>query len=225
MSAFIPSLYYFLFFGSLSFLMPFLALFYQQSGFSGTQIGLLTGIAPLVTLVGGPFWTGLADSSRRHKAVMAGTIFGAVAMALLISRAEEFFLLFALVVLYSFLGAPIVSLADSATMSMLGDKRDQYGKIRLWGAVGWGLIAPLAGTVVGNGGMQWAFYGYAIGMGLTLLAALSLHFPAQPENTSFKTGMRNLLSNRAWMIFLGMVLLSGIGLSSVNSRTYAKLKD
>src|SRR5215213_11105669 len=65
-----PFTFYFLYFAALSSLMPFFVLFYQGLGFSGTQIGLLTGIAPLITLVASPFWTNLADTRHWHKLVM-----------------------------------------------------------------------------------------------------------------------------------------------------------
>ena len=39
-----PFSFYFLYFAALSSLMPFIVLFYQGLGFSGTQIGLLTGV-------------------------------------------------------------------------------------------------------------------------------------------------------------------------------------
>lgn len=225
MSSFFPAAFYFAFFGALAFLMPFLALFYQKVGFSGTQIGLLTGIAPLITLAGAPFWTGLADSTRRHKAVMALTIVTVIGAMLLMPRFDEFYILFALVVVFAFFGAPVVSLADSATMNMLGEKRDNYGKIRLWGAVGWGLFAPIAGAVVQRLGLSWPFYGYAIGMGVALLAALALHFPAQKAGVQFRAGMRTLLSSRRWMSFLLMVLLCGVGMATINSYLFIHMES
>lgn len=225
MSSFFPAAFYFAFFGALAFLMPFLALFYQKVGFSGTQIGLLTGIAPLITLAGAPFWTGLADSTRRHKAIMALTIVTIIGAMLLMPRFDEFYILFALVVVFAFFGAPVVSLADSATMNMLGEKRDNYGKIRLWGAVGWGLFAPIAGAVVQRLGLSWPFYGYAIGMGVALLAALALHFPAQKAGVQFRAGMRSLLSSRRWMSFLLMVLLCGIGMATINSYLFIHMES
>ncbi|MCG2787187.1 MAG: MFS transporter [Anaerolineae bacterium] len=224
MSFFFPSAFYFMFFGALSFMMPFLALFYQNAGFSGTQIGLLTGIAPLITLVGAPFWTGIADSTRRHKAIMIIATTAVITTALLMSRSSEFYSLFGLVVLFSFFGAPIVSLADSATMSMLGESKHRYGQIRLWGSVGWGLIAPLAGAVVQQLGLDWPFYGYAIGMSGALLLALGLHFPAQQTSTPFKAGMKSLLSSKNWMFFLLMVLLAGIGMATINSYLFVYME-
>ncbi|MDX9991465.1 MAG: major facilitator superfamily domain-containing protein 6 [Anaerolineales bacterium] len=225
MNFFFPSAFYFMFFGAFSFLMPFLTLFYQSAGYNGAQIGLLTGIAPLITLVGGPFLTGLADSTRRHKLIMAATIVATVTAALFLPRASGFYGLFGLVVLFSFFGAPIISLADSATISMLGENKHGYGRIRLWGSVGWGLVAPLAGAVVQKFGLAWPFYGYAIGMGGTLLVAMTLHFPTQPSSTPFKAGIKSLLSSKEWMSFLLMVLLGGIGLATINSYLFVYMEN
>lgn len=56
-------------------------------------------------------------------------------------------------------GAPLV-LADAFTMEALDDKTD-YGKQRLWGAVGWGLAAWLCGTVVTATRIEAMFYLHA----------------------------------------------------------------
>jgi PPP family 3-phenylpropionic acid transporter len=217
MNLFFPSAFYFMYFGALSFLMPFLALYYQSAGYSGSQIGLLTGIAPLITLVGGPFWTGIADSTRRHKTIITAAIAAAIGLALLVPLVNSFTILFGLVVLFSFFSSPIVSLADSATMFMLGEEKHRYGQIRLWGSVGWGLVALLAGNIIEQFGLDWPFYGYAIGMGGALLVAISLHFPLEKTAASFKKGISTLLSSKNWMLFLLMVLLGGIGMATVNS--------
>lgn len=217
MNLFFPSAFYFMYFGALSFLMPFLALYYQSAGYSGSQIGLLTGIAPLITLVGGPFWTGVADSTRRHKTIITAAIAAAIGLALLVPHINSFAILFGLVVLFSFFSSPIVSLADSATMFMLGEEKHRYGQIRLWGSVGWGLVALLAGNIIEQFGLDWPFYGYAIGMGGALLVAITLHFPLQKTAASFKKGISTLLSSKNWMLFLLMVLLGGIGMATVNS--------
>jgi len=51
-----PFSFYFLYFAALSSFMPFLVLYYQDLKFTGAQIGLLTGIPPLITLFAAPLW-------------------------------------------------------------------------------------------------------------------------------------------------------------------------
>lgn len=50
----IPFAFYFLYFAAAVSLIPFIVLYYQRLGFSGAQIGLAAGMAPLIALVGAP---------------------------------------------------------------------------------------------------------------------------------------------------------------------------
>ncbi len=57
--------------------LPFFVLYYQSLGFTGTQIRLLTSLTPLVTLVGAPLCTNVADATQRHHRLMTVAILGA----------------------------------------------------------------------------------------------------------------------------------------------------
>ena len=54
-----PFSFYFLYFAAIASLMPFIVIFYQRLGFKGTEIGLLTGLPPLITLFFAPLGAGL----------------------------------------------------------------------------------------------------------------------------------------------------------------------
>lgn len=66
-----PFIFNALLFAGFAFVVPFMVLYYQSVGFTGAQIGLLTGITPLITLLGAPLWTTLADATRRHRLIMS----------------------------------------------------------------------------------------------------------------------------------------------------------
>ncbi|GAB4579380.1 MAG: 3-phenylpropionate MFS transporter [Anaerolineales bacterium] len=219
-------LFYFLFFASASALIPYLALYYQNMGLSGAQTGLLTAVGPLISLVGAPLLTGFADSRHRHKLVMTLTLIGVILTVLIIPTTEQFGLIFLVVAVYSFVGSPIISLSDSATMSMLGDKREMYGRIRTGGTFGWGLIAPLAGMLIEDNGLRWAFWLYAAGMFAALLASQGLSFgPVVAQEQSFRKGVKILLSNRRWLLFLGMVFVAGVAMSGVTTYLFPFMEE
>jgi hypothetical protein len=73
---------------------------------------------------------------------------------------HSFGTLILLVVLANTLGGAPLVLADAFTMEALDDKTD-YGKQRLWGAVGWGLAAWLCGAVVTATRIEAMFYLHA----------------------------------------------------------------
>ena len=76
-----PFSFFFLFFAAIAAFTPYLVLYYQSLEFSGPQIGLLTGVTPLITLVSVPFWTRLADRTNQHKLIMGISLLAAVGLA------------------------------------------------------------------------------------------------------------------------------------------------
>ena len=157
-----PFTFYFMMFSAIAFIAPFVVLFYQDLGFSGTQIGLLTGIVPLITLFSAPLWTGLADATHRHRLLMSLGLIGGVITVAFFPILNTFVPVFIIAVLLYFFFAPVNPLADSATMSMLAEEKEMYGRVRLGGTLGFGIGAFLSGLVVQNYGLKFAFWGCAL---------------------------------------------------------------
>ncbi len=201
---------YFFYFAAGSCLMPFLALYYAQNGLSDSQIGLLSGLLPLVTLVSAPLWGGLADATGRHHVLLVLAIGGSMAAVLGLSQTATLAWLIPLVVLNSFSLAPVIPLIDNTVLAMLGERSHMYGRQRLWGAVGWGIIAPLAGWLIDRAGMTAAFGGYVILMFGCLLTVIGLPVGRVSIGESYWRGMRGLLGNWPWVIFLLSVLIGGL---------------
>lgn len=220
-------IFYFLFYAAHAFLLPYLVLFYQGLGFSGPQIGTLVAVGPLISLVGAPFWTGLADATRRHKAVMSLATVMTAGAVLLIPVLGKPLPIFLLVIGLSFFSAPIGSLADSAAMHMLGGKKERYGWLRLGGTLGWGLVAPLAGAVVGAYGLRWIFVCYSSLLLISLAASLSFRYPAgsDKDTRSVRSGQRQLLADRRWWLFLVTAMICGMGFSSINTYLFPYMKE
>lgn len=209
--------FYFFYFAAWSFLLPFLSLFYQSLGFSGSQIGILASISPLITLFAAPFWGGLADVSRRHKRVLLMGIAGAWLAVLALAQARTFWLIAPLIALYAFFSATILPLVDNSVLSLLGERRDQYGNQRLWGAIGWGAAGPAAGWLTGQLGISWAFIGFLILMAAGILFAWNLPVNASASGAHFTAGMRILVRDQRWQLFLLVAFISGAGLSVVSN--------
>ncbi len=221
----LPSIYYFLYFGAISFFFPFLALFYQQQGLTGGQIGLLAAISPIISFFAAPLWTGMADASHRHKMITILATLGVVTVAFIFPNIASFGGLLLMICLYAFFNSPTGSLADSAVLVLLGDRKERYGRIRVWGSVGFGLLAPVAGELVGRFGLKWAFWGYGILMLGALLAILPVPFRQSSSNGSFFGGMRTLFANQPWMLFLVMVFIAGVGMSTINNYLFIYMQS
>lgn len=220
-----PFLFQMLYFAGIAVFNPFLALYYQSIGRSGAEIGLLTGIMPLVSMLGGPVWGALGDITHKHRLILTVTIVGAIAVSLLIPNAAGLGALLILVVLYAFISAPIQSLGDSATISMLGERRNLYGRVRVGGTLGFGIMTIPAGIIIGKFGLSTMFWMYAAIMCLVLIVAQFLSFSRAERTSSFLTGLGSILKSKYWLIFLGMTLFAGMGMAVINTYFLIYMED
>jgi MFS transporter, PPP family, 3-phenylpropionic acid transporter len=211
MKNFWPFTFYFLYFAAFASLLPFFVLFYQGLGFSGAQIGLLTGVPPLITLVAAPFWTAVADAKQWHKMVMGLGIAATIVVIFLLQSLTSFIPIFAIIILFNFFFSPVPSLADSATISMLGEERAMYGRIRLGGTIGWGLFAPIAGVLVQNYGLKIAFWGFCVIMLINFFVSQKFVHESHEKEISNPGGIRVFLTSRRWIYFLFLAFLGGVG--------------
>ena len=118
----IPRFFYFCYFAAMASLMPFLALYYRQIGLTEVQIGLLTGIPPLLGLVAAPLWGGLADVSQQHRRLVTITVVGAMIAVALLSQVTALPWLITAVILYAFCNAPIIPRVDNSVLLLLGER-------------------------------------------------------------------------------------------------------
>lgn len=221
----VPKAFYFFFYAASSSLIPFLALYYRQAGLSGAQIGLLVGIPPVITWLAAPFWGAIADGTRRHRAILFITILGAMSMIALLSWASGMSWFVAAVTLYAFFAAPIMPLVDNSVMAQLGERRELYGQQRVWGAIGWGLSAAVAGVLVDRFGLGIAFYSFLLFYVVLLGVASRLRVSVNSIGQPFWQGVKTLAKNGPLMVFLASVFFSGVGSGIVHNYLFLYLAD
>jgi MFS transporter, PPP family, 3-phenylpropionic acid transporter len=205
--------YYFLYFGAAGGFTPYLNLYYQQIGISTYQIGLLAALLTSLTLVASPLWSGIADRFQLHHYLLPLLTILTVPAVALLASVNSFTALIIPVLLFAIAIAPIVPLADYAILSLLGDKSHEYGKLRLWGAVGWGISAWLTGNMIEQFGMRFSFVSYGVLMLLCALIALNLPTPKPRGIENYWQSLYNLIQQRRWLGFMCAVFLGGIALS------------
>ncbi|PNH05854.1 Major facilitator superfamily domain-containing protein 6 [Tetrabaena socialis] len=153
--------YYVFSFASFVAIGPFMNVYFYDSGLSKAQVGLIGALRPWVSAPAAFLWTALADRLDAHRLVLMATFVAAVAARMLLLLPRGFGGLLAVVLLAQAVGAPVGALADAAVMRLC-KKDTEYGKFRLWGAVGWGAFSTVAGWLISHLGIRWAFYSHAL---------------------------------------------------------------
>lgn len=193
--------------------MPFLSLYYQSLGMTGRQIGVLTGVVPLVMMVSAPLWGGLADVTHRHRLSLLLAISGTWAAVLGLSQPVTFSGLLLWVVVYAFFIAAIIPLMDNSVLTLLGAHKAEYGRLRVWGSVGWAVAATLLGPVLQRAGLSWAFYSFLLFMFVTFIVAWQMPVLQGAAGQSYRTGLKMLLATPRFLLLLAVALVYGASLS------------
>jgi PPP family 3-phenylpropionic acid transporter len=220
-----PFTFNFLLFAGIASVSPFIVLYYQGLGFTGTQIGLLTGITPLITFFSAPLWTGLADATRRHRLMMSLAILVGVITLFVFPLLNAFLPVLLIAVLLYIFVAPVTPFADSATMFMLADEKEMYGRIRLGGTIGYGLAAPIAGVLVQNYGLRFAFWGCAALFLLGFIVSQKLAYGQLKADDPAGGRVRTLLANPRWLLFLTVAFAGGLALAALNNYLFPYMKE
>jgi PPP family 3-phenylpropionic acid transporter len=139
--------------------------------------------------------------------------------------ASNFTLVFLLIIIFNSFLSPVGALGDSATMTMLGEQRAMYGRIRLGGTIGWGVFAPIAGFLAQNYGLKAAFWAFSILMMVNLLVSQKFSFGKSDVSDSNHGGIKTLLTNRRWIYFLLTAFLGGLGIFSATTYLYPYMKE
>jgi len=221
----IRMLYFFYRFSTGS-MVPFMSLYMQHIGLDTNQIGSLQAIRPIVTLVSGPFWGGLADRSGKKKMVLILLYIGSVLGRLSIQFIDGSIHAFAVALcISSMFYSACPSLIDSIVVSSMPEKdKANFGKMRLWGELGNGVASTIMMRLINDDrfGFKYLFlvHGFASAIALIFLIYSIPEDTTTPKSTTHKDSTKQQLKDTkhtiTWKDGL-LVMLSDIQILSLFS--------
>ena len=204
--------FFFLYFAYVGLVSPFASLFFLERGFSVIEIAVLMSMLQVTRIVGPFSWGWLSDylSDRigiiRFCACLAAVVF--LCIFFLQSYAAFFVWMF---VLHTILSS-LMPLGESATVHALFkdnsfDKR--YGRLRLWGSIGFIAMVLLAGELFQRNGIElYPIVGTVV---LIMLALVSfrLHEPKMERRKMVKGELLVVLFNPdvRWFLLSGFFMI------------------
>jgi PPP family 3-phenylpropionic acid transporter len=200
------SAFYLTNFAVLGVYLPYFGLYLKSLGLDGWQIGALAAAVPVGKIACGPLWTWWADRTgvRKGLAVLS-TALATVAFAGTL-WAQRFPTLAVVLCLYAAMLAAQLPLVEAITLELAERHRWQYGRIRVWGSVGF-----IAASLVGGMLFDAVPLRQVVPATLALLAAnlaATLLLPGGLERTGWSAGgTRPRLPGRSVVPFFGCTLL------------------
>lgn len=139
-------LYYFFVFGMYAVVIPHYQIFLRSSGYSPAAVGLMIGFFEISGVLGPMILGRLADRTGRFREIKVVTTLLAGVTILFLLFELPFFPALLLSAITGFLFKVSVPLTDAVAGSVLSDPREQYGKVRVFGSIGFataGVVVPL----------------------------------------------------------------------------------
>ena len=187
----------------------FLNLFYLEQGMTMVQVGLLASIPAGMSLLAAPVWAAVADRFNLHRYVLPLTMLLSLPFALLAASLHTFSQLFIGICLFSGCYAAITPLSDNAVLVNLSGRQSQYGKIRLWGSIGVGILAWITGWVVQRWHLNYIYYMYIFFMGIAAIIAFRLPKTPRIAIQSYWKSINQFVFDPRWKRFLIGCLFAG----------------
>ncbi|HEX8989008.1 MAG TPA: MFS transporter [Rhodocyclaceae bacterium] len=185
------SAWYFFYFAYVGAFAPYFTLYLQSLDFSARDIGILMSAAPVMRALAPAFWGALSDRSGRRVPIVRLSALATTVGFVLFFWTQSFWGVFAGIVVNFFFWSAAHPLVEALTLDRLVDRPADYGRIRLWGSVGFivavlGLGALLDRLPVAM--LLWVCL--ALLAGIALCAAVLEEAPPRPPHRHSGTALR-----------------------------------
>jgi PPP family 3-phenylpropionic acid transporter len=162
--------FYFFYFAFVGAMAPYWGLYLHSLAFNAWQIGVLMSLLQVMRIFAPNIWGHIADRSGRRVGIVRLAAVVCLISFLGVFWAENFWSLFLVMSFISFFWSASLPLVEATTLSHLGERTDRYGRIRLWGSVGFILVVVGLGMALDHYPVSlllWVIMGLLVGLALT----------------------------------------------------------
>ncbi|NOY15990.1 MAG: MFS transporter [Gammaproteobacteria bacterium] len=139
------SSFYFVYFATLGVLLPYWSPYLASLGFSLSEIGNLMAIIMATKMIAPNIWAWLADHSRSSMRLVRLAALLSVIFYIGVFFGKGFWWLAGVMMLFTFFWNAALPQMEVTTLNHLGDDDQRYGKVRLWGSIGFIVTSMLLG--------------------------------------------------------------------------------
>ncbi|MNM83974.1 putative 3-phenylpropionic acid transporter [compost metagenome] len=208
----------FLVYGAMVIFASFFQLYLQEAGMNKLEIGLLLSMGPIISLAANPFWKYCNDRQQNTKYVLLLMMSGLLLVGYLIFLVDTYRMLYWSMILFYFLQTPMLTQSNTLTLCYTESTGRRFESFRMWGSLGWALVAVTAGAVVDVSGALGMFLLFTLILILAIGSALLL----KPLHRAPDTPWLNLweftrsLKNKYFVSFVILGMLVAVP-SSMNA--------
>jgi PPP family 3-phenylpropionic acid transporter len=201
------ALFFFAYYGYVGVFSPYASLYFADKGMTAAQIGVLMSLMQVMRIFGPNLWGWVADHTQRRVAVLRVTALAALIAFCGIFFGQTFAHFFIVMVAINAFTSAQGPLSEALMLSEMRGDLTNYGKVRLWGSVGFILAVTVAGQMLdrwGIGLLPWITLAL---LALVLVACLRMDESPHPVTTHEMPSVASVLRKREVVAFFASTFL------------------
>lgn len=204
-------------YGAIAVYSTFFALYLQSVGMTTIEIGALMAGGPVVSIIANPLWGYLSDRIRNIRLILIIMLIGSMVIIQFVFLFQSYTLIYVCMLFFFFFQMPLFSQTNSLILNSIEGTAHKFGAFRLFGSLGWALMAVAAGPVIGQIGIERLWVIYTAMMLLSLGFAFTLpKGEAKGAAHAGKVNYRSMFAKRSFLLFLMIGLVISIP-NSINT--------
>lgn len=182
-------------FGSL---IPLLSQYLISVGLNGVEIGTITAVGMLAGVLTTPLWGMLCDKTGKNKTILLMLLIAPALLSLVMLSSQNYYLILLIYTSFYIFQNSITPVMDSLALNFSSD----FGKIRLWGAVGYAVGVVFSGFIAQHFGLHTIFIIYSSFVCIATLFLRTIQTEKVETTLTHFEGLSTLLSNKKYLLFI-----------------------
>lgn len=205
-SYYMYSSWYFLMYFALGGFFPLFSQLLTSFKLHGSILGIIFSMGSFATIISQPFWGFINDKLKKPKHVINFLLISSSIMIFCFFFTKGAFIVGLVYLIFMFFNSGISSIADSAVLA----SGIPFGKIRLWGSIGYAIGVQISGLISQKLGIKSILGVYIIFMIFAMLIMETIKFKNSDVHKIRISDFKNLLKNKKYaLLSLGCFLVGG----------------
>lgn len=205
-------LFNFFLYGSIAILMSFFPLYFQEVGFNTVAIGMLMAGGPFVSIFANPFWGYWSDRLQNIRRILIIMLVGNLVVVQFVFQLDSLVIVFVAMLFFFMFQTPLFSQSNSLILNTIEGTSYKFGNFRLWGSLGWALMAVGAGPLINVIGITNLWIVYSIMLLLTIAFSIKLPQGKVEGSKKLEKGgyAKALFGNKYFLVFVILGVLISV---------------
>lgn len=201
------SSFYFAYFAFIGVFATYFSLYLADLKMAPTEIGILMSLWNAVRIVMPNFWGWLSDHTGKRMPIIRIAFAVSIAAFCGLFGGDSFWWLFTVIVVMCMFSSATMPLFEASTMNHLAGETSRYGRIRLWGSVGFIAAVTLGGWWLDHVPIVWLLWLILGLMAVTLACSFAVAEKPVPAHEHDHVPILHVLRRPEVMVFFAACFL------------------